>query len=341
MTEVDDPRLLAFTDWLMTRPLEAGTRFYADKPFRPVSDDASFRRYFRRDDAPGLVFVDAPPTHEDNPSFIKVSAALAAAGLHCPVVLASHLEGGFLILTDLGDDIYLNSIVDADGNYRDELYRLARETILRMQTVSCELPVYDSARLMDEMSLFHDWFLTRQLGLTLTPEDESVLADTHKLLIGSALAQPVRFVHRDYHARNLMVCGDRTPGILDFQDAIMGPITYDLVSLYKDCYYRFERHEVKQAVAAFHTDLVAAGTASTGDPVLEWFDLMGMQRHLKCAGIFSRLNLRDGKPRYLGDIPLVIDYLTETAGNYSSLRAFAEWMSIRVLPEARRQELAR
>ena len=299
----------------------------------PVSDDASFRRYFRFDSAAsGIVFVDAPPSHEDNESFIKVSLALGQAGLHVPHVLAVDLDLGYLAVTDLGDRVYLHEMVK-DPACIASLYDKANDALMTMIAVDCDLPPYNHSRLMTEMSLFHEWFLAKQLNIAVSEATRVMLTDVYDFLAGSALAQPTGFVHRDYHCRNLMVAGIESPGSLDFQDAVVGPITYDLVSLYKDCYFRFERDFVIEQVEKFNSQLIDTGIVGESTPLLRWFDLMGAQRHLKCAGIFSRLNLRDGKPGYLSDIPLVIDYLIETAGLYSELAEFHTWLLAVVYPK--------
>ncbi len=298
----------------------------------PVSDDASFRRYFRfSEGAAGMILVDAPPGHEDNESYIKVSTALHEAGLNCPRVLDANLQDGYLAITDLGDRVYLTEMQRRPASIL-VLYDEAVAALLRMLDVRCDLPDYDEQTLRAEMSLFEEWFLYRQLGMHVGQACRAMLENVYALLVANALAQPVRFVHRDYHCRNLMVTRAHTPGILDFQDALVGPITYDLVSLLKDCYYRFDRALVEKRVDAFRRDLIASGLIAGSDPVLRWFDLMGAQRHLKCAGIFSRLNIRDGKAGYLGDIPLVIEYLLEVSDQYDELATFGAWLRLEVVP---------
>ncbi|MDA0978102.1 MAG: phosphotransferase [Proteobacteria bacterium] len=333
-----DSRVVALAEWARSSRAGLDLQVSADAPVRPVSDDASFRRYFRfSSGAEGIVFVDAPPEHEDNHSFVRIAGALLAAGINCPRLLAADLEQGFMAITDLGDQLYLQEI-RSNPSIIDDIYDRAVATIVRMQAVDLDLPIYDCQRLMDEMSLFHDWFLDRQLGLRPAAQERKLLEPVYELLVESALEQPARFVHRDFHCRNLMLAGEETPAVLDFQDAVIGPVTYDLVSLYKDCYYRFDRDLVERAVADFHQRLQMAGTLDASAPLLRWFDLMGMQRHLKCAGIFCRLNLRDGKPRYLADIPLVLDYLIEASGYYPdpALADFHGWMKAEVEPRFRR-----
>lgn len=307
----------------------------ADVRLVPASDDASFRRYFRfsRDgrQVPGLVFVDAPPEHEDNESFVRISSALVEAGLNCPIVRSVDYDLGYMIVTDLGNDVYLDQMTESPAEVAG-MYEDARAALRRMLAVDCALPPYDEERLRMEMSLFPDWFLAQQLRMDVSDDVSSMLEAVCALLVKNALEQPARFVHRDYHCRNLMRTAENNPGILDFQDALTGPVTYDLVSLYKDCYYRFPRTEVERVVVEFHEQLIEDDIVQPGAPMLRWFDLMGAQRHLKCAGIFSRLNLRDGKPGYLKDIPLVIDYLVEVADLYDELADFGEWLKHDVVP---------
>ncbi len=299
----------------------------------PVSDDASFRRYFRFSEGnSGLIFVDAPPEHEDNESFVRISAALLEHGLSCPEVKAFDYRLGYLAITDLGDRIYLDEVIKNPLS-AELLYSDAVTAILKLLSVSCDVPVYDALRLRAEMDLFCDWFLERQLSFEVSSEERAMLEETFECLINSALEQPSAFVHRDFHCRNLMVDDVCNPSIIDFQDALVGPVTYDLVSLYKDCYYKFDRGVIIKVVDEFHQKLVGRGLVTRDSPVLRWFDLMGVQRHLKCLGIFSRLNLRDGKARYLADIPLVFEYLIETSASYPELQALHKWLSTRISPK--------
>lgn len=325
-----DTRAEALAKW--ARSTELKVAIPENATLAPVSDDASFRRYFRfSSGADGLIFVDAPPEHEDVDSFVRISKALVEAGLNAPQVAAVDIMKGFLAISDLGDRLYLDQLHSFPGK-RDELYDDAVAAILRMMPISIELPIYDEHRLRDEMSLFHEWFLAGQLGLNLSADEKAMLDGIYDLLVDSALAQPTGFVHRDYHCRNLLETDFNNPGIIDFQDAVIGPVTYDLVSLYKDCYYRFNREVVVKQVDRFAGQLVDLGYAAQDAPVLKWFDLMGAQRHLKCAGIFSRLNLRDSKPRYLADIPLVIEYLVEVSDYYVEMADFGCWLRNTVIP---------
>jgi len=316
-----DERLDALTAWLGE---------HCDTPvtqLRPASEDASFRRYFRASLADGrtVVAMDAPPDREDSRPFIEIAGRLQRAGLHVPHIHAADLDAGFLLLEDLGGTSYLQALTPDSV---EPLYGDAIASLQQMQQrVPIEgLPVYDRALLLREMELFPDWLLQRHLGLTVSADERQMLDETFGLLIGNALEQPVVCVHRDYHSRNLMVVGDRNPGIIDFQDAVAGPITYDLVSLLRDCYIRWPSEQVDAWVAAF-----AAGVGQEPATFRRWFDRMGVQRHLKAAGIFARLNHRDGKPGYLADIPRTLGYIVEVATRDAALQALAAFIEQRVL----------
>ena len=326
----------------MPQRLEQLNRWLADElglpdyTIAPASADASFRRYFRVNFAGesriAVIAMDAPPEKEDSRPFVSVGSALFEAGLHVPQILEHDLEQGFLLLSDLGSTPYLDAL-NEQSVWR--LYGDAMGALAVMQTCvqSDDLPVYDEALLHREMALFPDWFLTTHLGLTLSDQEQQLLADSFALLVESALAQPQAFVHRDYHSRNLMVCG-HNPGIIDFQDAVHGPITYDLVSLLRDCYIAWPRQQVEEWVQGYHD--IALDHGILRQPMsaqfLRWFDLMGVQRHLKAIGIFARLNHRDGKPGYLNDIPRTLAYLEEVSDRYPELSAFAEFLKERVRP---------
>ncbi|MGM0593862.1 MAG: aminoglycoside phosphotransferase family protein [Pseudomonadota bacterium] len=300
----------------------------------PASADASFRRYFRIGfDGESRIVMDAPPELEDSRPFVRIARQLHAIGLHVPQVLAEDLGQGFLLLTDLGSQQYLDAL---DGDSVARLYGDAMAALATLQARGPgaeQLPPYDEALLRREMALFRDWYLLRHLGLTLSPEQERVLAQTFDLLVVNALEQPPVCVHRDYHSRNLMVCEDN-PGILDFQDAVYGPLTYDLVSLLRDCYIAWPREQVEEWALAFHDLAVEEGILGERRQgrFLRWFDLMGVQRHLKASGIFARLNHRDGKPGYLGDIPRTLGYVAEVSGRYPELQPFSHFLQAEVLP---------
>jgi aminoglycoside/choline kinase family phosphotransferase len=293
------------------------------RPFElaPASSDASFRRYFRVSTPQGSVIVmDAPPEKEDSAPYVEIARRLGAAGLMVPEVLVSDLKQGFLLISDLGMDLYLDRLTHAS---KERLYGDALAALRTMQrrVPTDGLPRYSPGMLHFELGLFGEWFLERHLGLRLTKADREVLEQQSTLLVESALEQPVVFVHRDYHSRNLMVVPGRNPGILDFQGAVAGPVTYDLVSLLRDCYIAWPEADVTRWATAYFRGLVADGALADGDEerFLRWFDLMGLQRHLKAIGIFARLKHRDGKPGYLADIPRTLDYVYSAAARQAGL----------------------
>ena len=295
------------------------------KPGRitPASSDASFRRYFRVwYNGQTRVVMDAPPDKEDCRPFVAIAQAMRGLGLNTPEVLAGDLDQGLLLLTDLGSRQYLPEL---DTHSAPGLYGDALEALARLQAggdpATPLLPPYDSALLHREMELFREWFLGRLLGLEWTAEEQQILDQTFALLAANALEQPRVWVHRDYHSRNLMITDPDNPGVLDFQDAVIGAITYDLVSLLRDCYVAWPREQVESWALDYRVRLRALGMRGLddADQFLRWFDLMGVQRHLKATGIFARLHLRDGKPGYLHDIPRTLGYVLEVAGHYAEL----------------------
>lgn len=295
-----------------------------------ASADASFRSYWRVWRAGrSAIVMDAPPQHEDVAPFVTIARRLRAAGLEAPEVLAEDRQQGFLLLGDLGPRSFLDALAE---DTVEALYLSAMDALARMQEhVPCEdLPAYDQARLMAEMDLFPTWFLARHLGQEPDAGESALIADTMQTLCRSALEQPTAFVHRDYHSRNLMLLADGRPGILDFQDALRGPLSYDLVSLLKDCYIQWPLARVHGWAEQYRQGLVAAGRLAVGPTRWRrWFDWMGLQRHLKVLGIFARLNYRDGKPRYLADLPRVLDYVLGCCRRYGELAAFGEWLEAR------------
>ena len=286
----------------------------------PASSDASFRRYFRVTlDTRSLIVMDAPPQLENCAPFIHVAQLFGAAGVHVPEILAQDLTQGFLLLSDLGPDTYLAHL-NADS--ADALYADANAALIKIQLASKpnQLPPYDAALLMREMRLFPDWYVAKHLQVQLTPNQSAVLENALQLILDQVLAQPTVYVHRDYHARNLMVSAPN-PGVLDFQDAVVGPITYDLASLYKDAYIAWDEERlldwtVRYWQAAKHAHLPVANDFGAFYRDFEW---MGMQRHIKVLGIFARLYHRDGKAGYLKDMPLVLGYLRSACERYRAL----------------------
>lgn len=297
---------------------------YRDYRLSPASEDASFRRYLRLEaDGESLIVMDAPPELEPCDQYIKVAKLLRDAGLSAPEVGAQDLEQGFLLLTDFGGEDYLSQLHDETEG---PLYRDALAALLVMQTRidPVELPPYDEALLCREMDLFHDWFLGELLGLELDEEQRQAWLACRQVLVDNALEQPRVFVHRDFHSRNLMKIARRNPGILDFQDAVNGPLTYDLVSLLRDCYIAWPPRRVESLALNYYQAARANGLVEVDSrQFLRWFDLMGVQRHLKAIGIFSRLRIRDGKSGYLKDIPRTLDYVRRVSGSNPAMAGLA------------------
>ncbi|WP_260292154.1 aminoglycoside phosphotransferase family protein [Sedimenticola hydrogenitrophicus] len=319
----------ALTQWLTE---QIGLR---DFRIEPASDDASFRRYFRLTLADGetRIAMDAPPEQEDCVPFLHIAAQLGAVGLHVPMIHAADPAQGFILLEDLGTVHYLDRMNEATA---DRLYGDALAALAVLQSVGPRegLPPYDAQLLRREMALFPDWLLGRHLELSLDAAEQALLRECFDLLVESALEQPRVCVHRDYHSRNLLLSESPSPGILDFQDAVLGPVTYDLVSLLKDCYIAWPMVRVQAWALGYFQLAVQSGVLQPSHEArfLRWFDLMGVQRHLKASGIFARLNHRDGKPGYLADIPRTLGYIVEVAGRYPELAGLGELIERRVLP---------
>lgn len=311
-----DQRLEQLKVWLN----ESGITY---QTIAPASADASFRRYFRISDAGNTyIIMDAPPEKEDCQPFIYIAKLLLGYGLNVPQILQQDLEQGFLLLSDLGNTVFLSEL---NKESVDEMYTAAMKSLLLMQKNKApDLPAYDEQLLLNELSLFPDWYLTKHLNISLTQEQNKILEQTFSQLINNALTQPQVCVHRDYHSRNLMVNKNNpdAPGVIDFQDAVVGAVTYDLVSLLKDCYISWPRQQVEDWVKYYHSEAELSGIIKnvSFDEFLRWFDLMGLQRHLKVAGIFSRLYHRDGKDGYLNDIPLTMDYIFDVLERYPEFK---------------------
>jgi len=289
----------------------------------PASADASFRQYFRvQADSGSFIVMDAPPEKEDTGPFIRIAQRFHQIGLNVPEVIEQEPGIGFLLLSDLGQQTYLGLL---NENSVESLYGDAMRALLVMQigtyTDPGFLPKYDRLLLLNEMALFRDWLLQQHLGMDLNDEQLRDLETSFELLANYALEQPSVWVHRDYHSRNLMKTDPRNPGILDFQDAVSGPVTYDLVSLLKDCYIDWPRKQVENWVKDYQHRSLEAGLQVTKDDkeYLRWFDFMGVQRHLKAAGIFARLYHRDGKAGYLADIPRTVGYISQLRDRYPEL----------------------
>ncbi|WP_295431303.1 phosphotransferase [uncultured Thiodictyon sp.] len=305
-----------------------------DFTLEPASADASFRRYWRaRYPGHTLVLMDAPPAQEDCGRFVDLARRLRAIGLHTPEVYAEDRARGFLALSDLGDRLYL---AELDAQSADRLYADALAALAVLQTRGPQdgLPVYDAPFLLRELEICREWFLGRHLGLALSAGEQAGWDRACETLVAAALEQPRVCVHRDYHSRNLMITEAPGPGILDFQDAVVGPVTYDLVSLLKDCYIQWPAARVTGWALGYLDGAVASGLLPALDPdqFMRWFDLMGAQRHLKACGIFARLHHRDGKPGYLNDIPRTLGYVREVAARYPELADLDRLLTGRVVP---------
>jgi aminoglycoside/choline kinase family phosphotransferase len=314
----NDPRLTQACVWLATLAAPA----VRCDTLRPASADASFRRYFRIDGTEGASYIlmDAPPPQEDVRPFIHVAELFGQTGVSVPRVLAQDVERGFLLLTDLGSTTYLHQLTidTAHKLYMDAIDALV---LLQAQSQPDVLPEYDRALLLRELQLFPDWYIAKHRGVTLDDKQQAALQKVFDALLANNLAQPQVYVHRDYHSRNLMVLDSGNPGILDFQDAVYGPITYDLVSLLRDAYVQWDEEVVLDWAIRYWEKARRAGlpVANDIDSFYRDFEFMGLQRHLKVLGIFARLYHRDGKAAYLDDMPLVMEYTRKTAGRYREL----------------------
>ncbi len=294
----------------------------------PASADASFRRYFRAfTDHGSHIVMDAPPSHEDCRPWLHVGRLFRAAGANTPEILAENLAEGFLLISDLGSTTYLSALTEDNA---DRLYRDANAALVKIQLASREgeLPPYDEALLRRELDLFPDWYLGRHLQVELDHDQRQVLEDSFRRILANNLAQPRVYVHRDWHSRNLMLTGTDNPadnpGVIDFQDAVYGPITYDLASIYKDAYIRWDEERVLDWTVRYWEAARKARLpvhADFGDFYRD-FEWMGVQRHIKVLGIFARLCHRDGKDGYLKDMPLVMDYLRRACQRYNGLGDF-------------------
>ena len=309
-----DQRLLDLTAWLQPNLQALFThRGWGEVPevsLVAASSDASFRRYFRWESAQrSFVLMDAPPPQENCQPFVDIASMLAETGVHVPQVLAADLERGFLLLSDLGRQTYLDVI---DGDNADELFADAIEALLTFQANAkpATLPSYDEALLRRELELFPEWYVQRHLGHSFTANERQLWEKTCRVLIDSALEQPTVVVHRDYMPRNLMF-SQPNPGVLDFQDAVIGPVTYDITSLFKDAFLSWPEERVLGWLQGYWDAARARGVPVQADfaEFRRASDLMGLQRHLKVVGIFARICHRDGKPRYLADVPRFFAYL--------------------------------
>ncbi|MFC3193471.1 aminoglycoside phosphotransferase family protein [Marinicella sediminis] len=298
-----------------------------------ASEDASFRQYFRvKCGDLSYIAMDAPPQLEDCRPFVKVQAILQQHQVHVPLIKAHDEVMGFMLLTDFGHQLYLDLL--NESNYH-AMYAMAIDELVILQSAPVDaIPAYDRPLLSTELNLFSEWFIGHHLNHQLTEQQQLIVQQLHELLIDNALAQPQVFVHRDFHSRNLMWTDDK-PGVIDFQDAVCGPVTYDLVSLLKDCYIRLPEPTVDDLISYYlQQSGLAHKPAFSRTQFVRWFDLMGLQRHLKAIGIFSRLNYRDGKPGYLKDIPRTMSYVQDVCDCYPELSALKQLLK-EMLPTIR------
>jgi len=313
----------ALHNWLKKLFIES---FYT---LTPLAGDASFRRYFRLHSKEQThVVMDAPPGKETIAPFIDIAKLLQNHGIHTPTVFAFDEQQGFILLEDLGDQLLLNSLSPDNAN---QLYTAAMTTLIHIQECSPSnpsLPDFDKTFMLQELALFHEWFLQGYLSLTLNAQDERCLEETFRWLTTEIAAQPQVFIHRDYHSRNLIIIDQNHPsdlGVIDFQDAMRGPFTYDLVSLLEDSYIQWPRSDVLHWLTFFYHASPIAQTRSLKE-FTRAFDLCGLQRHLKVLGIFCRLHLRDHKNNYLRDLPLTLHYVYACLETYPELKPFYNFM---------------
>jgi aminoglycoside/choline kinase family phosphotransferase len=298
----------------------------------PASSDASFRRYFRVKAPEGqFIVMDAPPEKENIEPFIRIAGLLARSHVNVPTIFQQNLADGFLLIEDFGAQCFLDVL---NAHNATELYQSAFDTLFKMQSYTalqnCGLPGYNEQLLQRELGIFEDWFLNQLLDIQIPA---SIWETVRTILVNSALEQPITCVHRDYHSRNLMVLDDDSPGVIDFQDAVIGPITYDLVSLLRDCYIAWPNQQVELWMTQYYDRLLQAELIACNPARFKrWFDLMGMQRHLKAIGIFSRLHLRDGKSNYLNDIPRTLNYVKTLCTTYPELIEFSDFLQNQILP---------
>ena len=307
---------------------------------KPASEDASFRTYHRLFlKNKTFIVMDAPPEQENCKVFIKITKKLRACDVNVPIIHNVNIEQGFLLLSDLGNDLYLNKL-NKSSIY--ELYSDALSTLVAIQVLVNVGGVdeYDKSLLISEMNLFREWLIEKHLNIKLSDSQVKILTTLFDLLVNNALQQPKVFVHRDFHSRNLMVTKENNPGVIDYQDAVYGPISYDLVSILKDCYIKWPKEEIDKWVDFYLNKLYEekAQYRINRDEFVRWFDLMGVQRHLKASGIFARLSHRDGKHNFLEDIPRTLSYILDLKETYEELQSICIILEELVLPRLKENE---
>ncbi|MDR7088029.1 aminoglycoside phosphotransferase family protein [Cellvibrio fibrivorans] len=330
-----DTRKLALTNWVTQQTS------FAEHPIELFSlgSDAGFRRYFRYQTPSQWLAVDAPPASEDTHQFLAIARLIEQQGVRSPRIATADANQGFLLVEDMGDRLFFRAV--NTGNV-DDLYQMALSTLLQLQHIQDDaalIPRYDRALLRRELEIFSEWFAGKLLGHPLATAEKKLLDELFIRMEDNALAQPQTFVHRDYHSRNLLLLDDNALGVIDFQGALWGGVTYDLVSLLRDCYLHWPAEKVTGWALDYRQQAISANIIPdvSETEFLRWFDWLGLQRHIKVLGIFARLNLRDGKTGYLNDLPLVIRYTLEVAEQYPELKAFVTWFKQTLLPLAQQQ----
>ena len=341
MQEEKHQRLQRLLEWTQRALSGAGRQPGAHHSLLPLSGDAGFRCYYRVvGSQPPLLAVDAPPATEKNQAFCHIALLFRQHGIHAPQVYAVDYQQGFLLIEDMGSDMYWPLLT---REAHTGLYRDAAQCLLKMQSINSAeagLEPYDAKKLQQEMDLFPEWFVKKLLQAEMSADAVQILRSVSQHLLDSALEQPQVVVHRDFHCRNLMYVANNNPGVIDFQDGVIGPITYDLVSLYRDCYIQWPPQDVKTWVLDYRQQLLERNLVAdiSEAKFLRWFDWMGLQRHIKVLGIFARLYLRDGKAGYLKDLPLVMHYTLSVAKQYAEFADFVSWFERDLLPRAKRCE---
>jgi hypothetical protein len=307
---------------------------------RPASEDASFRTYHRLFlKNKTFIVMDAPPEHEDCKSFIKITKKLHACNVNAPAIHNVNIEQGFLLLSDLGDNLYLDALSDSSIY---DLYSDAISSLVDIQNLANVggLNDYDAILFRDETNLFTVWLVEKHLQIELNENQKKDLDKLFSLLISNAEQQPKVFVHRDFHSRNLMITKENNPGIIDYQDAVYGPISYDLVSLLKDCYIKWPQEEINKWIDFYinKRNEEKSKLKINRDEFIKWFDLMGVQRHLKASGIFARLSHRDGKHNFLKDIPRTLSYILDLKETHKELLPICIMIEEMILPKLEKKE---
>lgn len=322
-----------FSHWV-EQSLPSGVDTPRELRLEALAGDAGFRRYFRVNTEPSLIAVNSPPEKEKNSEYVKLSLFLQAQGLTTPKIHAVNYKDGYMLVEDFGSTLFGQKLGTDNLNL---LYDRAEKELLKIQKTTdkaTSVPLHNEIKMGQELALFEQWFLNGLLGYQLSSDEKNMLDDFFNYLIGSSKSQPQVLIHADYHSRNLMILEQEQLGVIDFQDAMLGGITYDLVSLLKDCYVRQPENWVIERALRYKQHLVATNLLTHVDDkqFLQWFDLMGLQRHIKVLGIFSRLALRDAKSSYLNDIPLVVHYCLEASNKYPQAKQFNQWFRDKILP---------